>query len=55
MRGKMSLKALDERYPSEPPLFDEHSSALIGAFKDIFPRTAQCPNERCGDRVHKHA
>ena len=49
------LKALDERYPSSTPLFDEHSAALIGAFKDIFPRTAQCPNERRGDRVHKHA
>ena len=49
------LKALDERYPSEPPLFDEHSAALIGAFKDIFPRIVQCPNERYGDRVHKHA
>ena len=49
------LKALDERYPSEPPLFDEHSAALIGAFKDIFPRTAQCPNERRGDPIHKHA
>ena len=49
------LKALDERYPSEPPLFDEHSAALIGAFKDIFPRIVQCPDERYGDRVHKHA
>ena len=49
------LKDLDERYPSATPLFDEHSAALISAFKEIFPRTAQCPNERCGDRVHKHA
>ena len=39
------LKALDERYPSEPPLFDEHSAALIGAFKDIFPRMTR-PSSR---------
>ena len=39
------LKAMDERYPSEPPLFDEHSAALIGAFKDIFPRMTR-PSSR---------
>ena len=39
------LKELDERYPSEPPLFDEHSAALIGAFKDIFPRMTR-PSSR---------
>ena len=39
------LKALDERYPSEPPLFDEHSAALIGAFKRIFPRMTR-PSSR---------
>ena len=49
------LKEMDERYPSDTPLFDEHSAALIGAFKNIFPRTAQCPNERRGDGVHQHA
>ena len=39
------LKALDERYPSATPLFDEHSSARIGAFKDIFPRMTR-PSSR---------
>lgn len=39
------LKALDECYPSETPLFDEHSAALIGAFKDIFPRMTR-PSSR---------
>ena len=38
------LKQLDERYP-EPPLFDEHSAALIGAFKEIFPRMTR-PSSR---------
>ena len=33
----------------------EELAPLIGAFKDIFPRIVQCPNERYGDRVHKHA
>ena len=39
------LKEMDERYPSEPPLFDEHSGALIGAFKEIFPRMTR-PSSR---------
>lgn len=39
------VKALDDRYPETPPLFDDASAGLVGKFRECFPRATR-PSSR---------